>query len=130
MNERMHMFLLELAMSGGKLSINPARRSLIESFNPFNPYRQFPKYKPSGLSPMDKRFIKEFGTSYDLAPQHSRPTSPILAGMIVRTPLFISTFGVAAVAIGVTYLSGGEPNYPWTPRKNLSRNDPTQLYLS
>jgi hypothetical protein len=130
MNERMHYFLLELAMSGGKVAINPARRSITESFNPFNPYHQWPKHKPSGLSSMDKRFIKEHGTGYRLMPEHSRPGAPIIAGAIVKSPLFISTFGVAALAIGLSYLSGDEPNYPWSPRKQRVMNNPTQLYLS
>lgn len=71
MNEKMAFFIFELAQKGSKIYFG--RDPSPFDLGIFNPYNQFPKWKPSGLSPMDKRFIKEFGTGYRLLPEHSRP---------------------------------------------------------
>jgi len=71
MNDKMVFFLFELAQKGQKIYFD--RPVSYYDLGIFNPYNQWPKYKPSGLSPMDKHFIREHGSGYRLHPEHTRP---------------------------------------------------------
>lgn len=96
MNERIAFFLFELAQKGQKIYFN--RDPSYFDLGIFNPYNQWPKYKPSGLSPMDKRFIREHGSGYRLLPEHSRPGLGGAAAAVLA-PTVIPAIGVASVAL-------------------------------
>jgi len=97
MNWKMQHFIVEVATKGVKFGVD--NRSLYD-IGFFNPYNQFPKWKHSGLSSMDKRFIKEHGSNYRLYPEQSRPG---IGGayLAVITPAIIP-----AVAVTSTLAAG------------------------
>lgn len=67
MKVKMFEFLLDLSLSTVKTTLG-----LSEYYGmAFNPYHQYPKWRHSGLSLMDKRSIKQWGTRYNLGPQHT-----------------------------------------------------------
>jgi len=67
----MAFFLLEVAQKSVKIQRNRGMSPF--DLGVFNPFPQFPKWQHSGLSPMDKHFIREHGSGYKLYPEHTRP---------------------------------------------------------
>ncbi len=98
----MAFFLFEVAQKGSKIYFD--RDPSPFDLGIFNPYNQFPKWKPSGLSPMDKHFINEHGSGYRLHPEHSRPgfggaaaalLSPTVVPAIAVTSVALASYGQA-----------------------------------
>lgn len=120
MNDKMAMFLFELAQKGAKSTW----RDIPSEFMILNPYQEWPK-------PVRKTAFMDrpFAPGYQTRPELSRPGLPVVAGAVMRTPLFLSVAVPASLAIGLSYLSGDEPNYPWSPRIDQHRNDPSSLYM-
>jgi hypothetical protein len=86
MNEKMAFFLFEVSQKGIKMQRN--RGVAPSDVGVFNPYPQFPSWKHSGLSPMDKHFIREHGSGYRLYPEHTRQGFGGAAATLVRaTPV-------------------------------------------
>lgn len=132
MNRPMVEFALEVAMFGIKASSG----SDIHFAN-FNPYHQWPstkyyrdielrRYGPHGKPVY---YTTEAGGRYTTYPSLERNALGPMAMHVARTPLFMAMAIPASLAIGLSYLHGDDPNYPWSPRKNQQRNNPTQLYL-
>lgn len=96
MNWKLQHFMIEIVQKGAKFGRD--NRSLYD-MGFMNPYPQFPKWKHSGLSPMDKRFIKEFGNSYNLMPEHSRPGIGSATAAIL-SPAVIPVIAVTSVVAG------------------------------
>ena len=99
MNRIMAEFLFDLALhgTGAVLKLTNDYPTI------FNPYYQYPKWKPSGLSPMDKRNIRQFGSGYNLSPQHTRSGLAVLAS---RVSPALAVVG-AQVAAGIHIAQGG-----------------------
>jgi hypothetical protein len=96
MNEKMAFFLFEVAQKTVKIHRNRGMTPF--DIGVFNPFPQFPKWKHSGLSPMDKHFINEHGSGYRLHPEHSRPGLGGAAAAVLA-PTVIPAIGVASVAL-------------------------------
>lgn len=99
MNRVMAEFLIDLTLHGTStaLKLTHDYPALI------NPYNQYPKWKHSGLSPMDKRNIRQFGSGYNLSPEHSRSGLAVLAS---RATPALAVIG-AQVAAGIHIAHGG-----------------------
>ena len=121
MNDKMAMFLFEMAQKGAKSKW----RDIPSEFMILNPYQQWPKpvRKPAFMD-------RPFGPGYQTHPELSRPALPILVGSVMKSPLFLAVAIPASIAITLQYISGDEPNYPWSPRINQQPNDPSSLYMN
>lgn len=132
MNDKMAFFLLETVMTGYKATRGGKDYNII-----FNPYHQFPnpkyyrdiEFRRYGHAGKPSYYTTEAGGRYTTYPALERNALGAMAMHVVRTPLFMVTVVPASLAIGLSYLHGDEPNYPWSTRKNQQRNNPTQLYL-
>ena len=90
MKDEVALFLLEKAMKIHGVYIPP--ESKYGMF--FNPYNQFPRFRPDNLSAMDRRFIREHGTNYKLYPHLTRSGLAVAATSI---PSLVATSAVATV---------------------------------
>ena len=87
MNDRMAMFLFEIAQKGAKTRY----RDLPTDFAIFNPYNQFPRAtrKPAFMD-------RPHAPGYKTYPELSRPGLPIIAGAFLSHPVgAVIAFGIA-----------------------------------
>ena len=122
MNDKMAMFLFELAQKGAKSTW----RDLPSEFMILNPYQQWPKpvRKPAFMD-------RPFAPGYQTHPELSRPGLPIVAGAVMRLPLFLAVAIPATLAMTINYIDHGTfgPR-PSKTRDNQQRNDPSSLYMN
>lgn len=102
MNDKMAFFLFEVAQKSIKIQRN--RGMTLFDLGVFNPFPQFPKWQHSGLSPMDKHFIREHGSGYKLYPEHTRPGIGGAAAALLA-PTVIPAIGIASVT-AASYAQG------------------------
>ena len=103
MNRIIAEFLFELALHGTSTALKLTTDHPII----FNPYHQYPKWQHSGLSPMDKRNIRQFGPGYNLSPQHTRSGLAVIAS---RVSPALAVIG-AQVGAGIHIAQGGAEGY-------------------
>jgi len=96
MNDKMAFFLFEIVTKAGKVASN--RQHSFMDYGFFNPYPQFPKWQHSGLSPMDKHFIREHGSGYRLYPEHTRQGFGGAAAAVLAPTIVPATAVVSVVA--------------------------------
>lgn len=109
MNDKMALFLFEVAQKGSKLAGSPQPEGF--EFGIFNPYNEWPKHTrvskyPAGSSWNDKRFIREHGSNYRLMPEHSRPAAIGLLWQMVRPAVVSPRFWVGAATVGLVLYTG------------------------
>lgn len=108
MNQAMAQFLLEIVNIGVKTQTTLDAPGTI-----FNPYNQFPKWRPSGLTWMDRRHIRQFGNRYNLGnPNWTKPGIGHASAIIARSvsaPALVATSGVATIVANTTLAK--EKNY-------------------
>ncbi len=96
MKQRMAEFLLEMANLGLKTQFQFDAPGTI-----FNPYNQYPSFRASGLTWMDKRHIRQFGNRYNLGnPNWTKPGIGHASAIIARAgsvPALAATAGVATI---------------------------------
>ena len=102
MNDKMAFFLFEMAQKSVKIQRN-------RGMSPFdlgvlNPFPQFPKWQHSGLSPMDKHFIREHGSGYKLYPEHTRQGFGGAAAAVLA-PTIIPATAIASITVA-SYAQG------------------------
>lgn len=112
------MFLFELAQKGAKSKW----REVPSEFMILNPYHEWPKpvRKPAFMD-------RPFGPGYSTHPELSRPGAPIVAGMVMRSPLFLAIAVPIALAYTFSFMAG-DPLPHQRTRKNVSRNDPSDIW--
>tara|TARA_Y100000287_G_scaffold181509_1_gene177717 strand:- start:827 stop:1231 length:405 start_codon:yes stop_codon:yes gene_type:complete len=132
MNRPMAEFLLEIGMFGIKASSGWDLH-----FANINPYYQWPdpkyyrdiEFRRHGHAGPPRYYTTEAGGRYTTYPNLERNALGPMAMHVMRTPLFMAIAIPASLAVGLSYLHGDSPNYPWSSRNNQQRNNPTQLYL-
>lgn len=102
MNDKMAFFLFEVAQKSIKIQRNRGMTPF--DLGVFNPFPQFPKWQHSGLSPMDKHFIREHGSGYKLYPEHTRAGIGGAAAALLA-PTVIPAIGIASVT-AASYAQG------------------------
>lgn len=102
MNDKMAMFLFEVAQKSVKIQRNRGMSPL--DIGVLNPFPQFPKWQHSGLSPMDKHFIREHGSGYRLLPEQSRAGLGHAAAAVLA-PTIIPATAIASVTVA-SYAQG------------------------
>ncbi len=116
MNEKMAMFLFEIAQKGAKTKW----RDLPTEFIILNPYHQWPKpvRKPAFMD-------RPFGPGYQTHPELSRPGLPIVAGSVMRSPLFLATAVPLVLGMTFNYLHHGSI---YAQNKSTGHNDPSEFW--
>ena len=102
MNDKMVMFLFEVAQKSVKIQRNRGMTPF--DIGVLNPFPQFPKWQHSGLSPMDKHFIREHGSGYKLYPEQSRQGFGGAAAALLA-PTIIPATAIASVTVA-SYAQG------------------------
>ncbi len=109
MNDKMALFLFEVAQKGSKIA--GATQPEGFEFGIFNPYNEWPKRTrvskyPSGSSWNDKRFIREHGSNYQLHPEHSRPGALGVLLQMLRPVVASPLFWAGAATVGLVVYTG------------------------